>query len=209
MKRLIVLAVFALFVVGAVLAARWLPWWALVLGFLLLVALGKWAIGRIVRKLMLMPFRAKGAVLKGASARVHGVSPAAASATEETAGASGESREHYLVEVTITPSDPKGSFSLWEPGELRLVRPESVLRPYSDEPDDEDNACTITRIQIEDEGQWKDDEGMKYGGAHRLRLHLAAQHGVQKLKFRYYFEEFGNITLPQETPAELHPPVLR
>jgi hypothetical protein len=98
MKRLIVLAVFALFVVGAVLAVRWLPWWALVLGFLLLVALGKWAIGRIVRKLMLMPFGAKGAVLKGASARVHGVSPA---------GASGESRKHYLVEVTITPSDPK------------------------------------------------------------------------------------------------------
>jgi hypothetical protein len=107
-----------------------------------------------LRLLMLMPFRAKGAVLKGASARVHGVSPA---------GASGESRKHYLVEVTITPSDPKGPFSLWEPGELRLVRPESVLRPYSGEPDDEDNECTITRIQIEDEGQWKDDEGMKYG----------------------------------------------
>jgi hypothetical protein len=192
--------VFALFVVGAVLAVRWLPWWALVLGFLLLVALGKWTIGRIVRKLMLMPFRAKGAILKGAAARVHGVS---------SAGASGEPRERYLVEVTITPSDPKGPFSLWEPGELRLVRPESVLRPYSNEPDDEDNACTITRIQIEDEGQWKDDEGMKYGGAHRLRLHLAAQHGVQKLKFRYYFEEFGNITLPHETPAELHPPVIR
>ena len=33
MKRLIVRAVLALFVVGAVLAVRRLPWWALALGF--------------------------------------------------------------------------------------------------------------------------------------------------------------------------------
>jgi hypothetical protein len=196
MKRLIVLAVLGFFVVGAVLAVRWLPWWALVLGFLLLVVLGVFVIGRLVRRLILMPFRAKGAVLKGASARVHLVSPAAASATEGTAGASAESREHYLVEVTIMPGQPKGPFGLWEPGELRLVRSESVLRPESDEPDDEDSACEITKIQIEGEGRWLDDEGVKYGGTQRLRLHVAARPGVRDLKFRYYFEEFGSVRLP-------------
>ena len=88
------------FVVGTVLAVRWLPWWALVLGFLSLVMLGKFVIGRFVRKLFLMPFRAKGAVLNGASAHVHRISPDAAPETEGAAEASEEPREHYSVEVT-------------------------------------------------------------------------------------------------------------
>src|SRR5262245_53274742 len=195
MKRLIVLAVLALFVVGLVLALRWLPWWALLIGFLMLVIVGKLIIKRLMRKLLLMPFRAKGAVLKGASARVHRVSAATAATTRGTVRSSSESLEHYLVEVTITPSQPEGPFGMWEPGELRLVQPESVLRLESDEPDDEDDACAVTKLQIEHEGQWNDDEGMKYSGAQRLRLYLAAHTGVRELKFRYYFEEFGKVKL--------------
>jgi hypothetical protein len=196
MKRMIVLAVPALLLAGAVLAVRWLPWWGLVLGFLLLVLLGKFIIRRLVRKLFLMPFRAKGAVLKGASARVHRVSPAAASPAEGLTETSAEPGKHYLVEVTIMPDEPKGPFGLWEPGELRLVRPESVLRPESDEAYDEDSACEVTKVQIENEGTWTDDEGMKYGGAQRLRLHLMTQPTIRELKFRYYFEEFGLVKLP-------------
>jgi hypothetical protein len=161
--------------------------------------LGKFLIGRMIRKLFLMPFRAKGAVLNGATAQVHSVSPAAAPPDAED---SGGPREHYLVEVTITPAaSVEGPFSLWEPGELCLVRPESVLRPESDEPDDEDNACEVSKIQIENEGQWTDDEGMKYGGPQRLRLTLAVQPGIRGLKFRYYFEEFGMIRLLQAKAA--------
>jgi hypothetical protein len=195
MKRLIALAVLTLFAAGAVVAVRLLPWWALVLGFLALVLIGKFVVKRLVLRLFLMPFRAKGAVLKGASAQVHGVSPAAPAA-ERAADDSGEPSKRYLVEVTIKPEDQQGPFGLWEPGELRLVRPESVLRPESDQADDEDKACTVTKIQIEDEGQWNDDEGMKYGGPQKLRLHLAAEPGVRELKFRYYFEEFGSVRLP-------------
>ena len=198
MKRLIALTMLALLVVGVVSAIRLLPWWALALGFVSLVAVGKFLIKRLVKSLMLMPFRAKGAVLKGASAQVDSIS---------RADASGDKSNQYVAEVTITPRATEGPFRLWEPGELRLVRPESVPRPHSDEPDpdEEDSACAITRVEIAEDGQWKDDEGMKYGGAQRLRLHLTAQHGVHKLKFRYYFEEFGNIKLPQAKPAELSP----
>src|SRR5262245_29648370 len=198
MKRFVLLAVLAAFTAGAVLAVRLLPWWALLLGFLLLVLTGKLVIGWLIRKLFLMPFRAKGAVLKGASAQVHKVSPAAASPTEVPADVSPASK-HYLVEVTIRPDmpdKPEGPFRMWEPGELRLVRPESVLHPESDEADDEDSVCTVTKIQVEDEGRWTDDEGMKFGGPQKLRLHLAAEPGVRALKFRYYFEEFGSVRLP-------------
>jgi hypothetical protein len=191
MKRLIALGVLALFTFGAVLAVRRLPWWTLVLGFLALILVGKFVIKLLLKKLLLMPFRAKGAVLKGASARIHAITPAASPVIE---GSSGVPLEHYLVEVTITPGATEGPFGLWEPGELRLVRPESVLHPESDETDG-DGACTVTKIQIEDEGRWSDDEGMKYGGPQRLRMNLAAQPGTRELKFRYYFEEFGKIKL--------------
>ena len=197
MKRLIVFGVLGLFVFGAVVAVRSLPWWALALGAVLLGLLGKYIVGRLVRKLFLMPFRAKGAVLKGASAYVHRVSPDPAPALETESGGEAGPREHYLMEVTITPEHVEGPFGMWEPGELRLVRPESVLRPESDEPDDEDDACEVAKIQVEHEGQWTEDEGMKYAGPQRLRLSLAVRPGTRELKFRYYFEEFGSIRLLQ------------
>ena len=203
MKRLVVLGVAALILVGVVQAIRMLPWWALVLGLVVLVVGGKYiarrVVGRVVRKVFLMPFQAKGAVLKGASAVIHRISPVPASEVDVAASAestaAGESRDHYLVEVTITPEAADGPFALWEPGELRLVKPESVLHPESDEPDDEDNTCEIKKVQIEGEGQWADDEGMKYGGPQKLRLSLAVLPGTRTLKFRYYFEEFGTLRL--------------
>ncbi len=197
MKRLIVLGVLGLFVFAAVVAVRSLPWWVLALGAVLLGLLGKYIVVRLVRKLFLMPFRAKGAVLKGASAHVHRVSPDPEPALQTESGAEADRHEHYLLEVTITPEHVEGPFGMWEPGELRLVRPESVLRPESDEPDDEDDACEVTKIQIEHEGQWSEDEGMKYAGPQRLRLSLAVRRGTRELKFRYYFEEFGSIRLLQ------------
>lgn len=196
MKRLIALGVFGLFVAGLVMAARSLPWWALGLGFLALIVVGKIVIGNLLGKLLLVPFRAKGAVLKGASILVHRVSSVAGPETAESTEPGARDLAHYLLDVTITPEASDGPFGLWEPGELCLVRPESRLRLDSDEADDEDDACEVTRIQFEDSGQWNDDDGMKYPGAQRLRLNLAVRPGTRELKFRYYFEEFGRIELP-------------
>jgi hypothetical protein len=72
------------------------------LGFLLFAAVVKYAAGRLFGKLLLMPFRAKGAVLKGATAQVHTVSQTTDSGP----------RRHYLVDVTITPNQT----GIWLPG---------------------------------------------------------------------------------------------
>ena len=193
-----------------------LPWWAIVVGLVVLVVIGKLLLPRLLKKLFLAPFRAKGAVLKGATATTHGIvateAPPRKPSTEESdaddsseqesdtseasAGKSGAPRLHYLLEVTITPGQTDGPFGLWEPGEIMLVRPESVLRPESDEADDTDDACEVGSIQYHEEGAWKDDEGMKFPGPQRLKMHLAVQPGVRQLKFRYYFEEFGSVQLP-------------
>ncbi len=195
MKRLVILLILALFIAGAVLAVRWLPWWALVIGLLLLLIVGKFLLGRLLRKLFLMPFRAKGAVLRGASATVHEVSPTISSSEETTPEASHKPRTHYLLEATISPVQTDGPFGYWEPGEIRLVRPESILRPESDE-SDEDDACEISGLEVKEDGVWKAHEGMKFPGSQRLRMQLAVLPGIRQLKLRYYFEEFGRIELP-------------
>jgi len=62
--------------------------------------------------------------------------------------------------------------------------------------DTDDGACAIHNLQVEEEGQFKPHEGMKYPGPQRLRMVLAVQPGVTALKFRYYFEAFGEVRLP-------------
>jgi len=176
-------------IAGAVLAAVLLPWWVTV-GAIVLFAVIVFAFGgRILEAIVKIPFRAKGAVLRGAAAEVHSVARAekVGEATE------GEGRAFFLVDVTIQPVQASGgSFQLWEPGELRLVKPGA--KPEDTDADGE--LCDIRRVEIEAEGAFAVDEGMKYGGPQRLRLTLAAAPDAGELQFRYYFELFGKVLLP-------------
>ena len=196
MKRIVALVVSALLVAGVVVAFRTLPWWALVIGFLLVVLIGKFVVKRLLKKLILMPFKAKGAVLRGAAATVHSVAPSTALPIDHDRDEPTKPCAHYLMEVTIAPQNGSGPFQLWEPSALELARFDAVRRPESDEADDE-SGCNVEKIQVETEGQWNDDEGMKYGGAQRLQLWVAVQPGVRQLKFRYYLEEFGSVRIPE------------
>lgn len=198
MKKLVVLLVLAALVTGAVLAVKHLPWWGLALLFVAVVVFGKWAIKRLLKKLFLAPFKMKGAVLHGATARVHSVTPTVAppkkedAEEEENAGP----RRYYALDVTIEPKAATGNFSHWEPGELRLARPEHHVNPDDDDSSTDDDACDVMELQYEEDGVFKADEGFKFGGAMRLKMTLAVSEGVSRLKFHYYFEEFGEVVLP-------------
>ena len=178
-------------VAGLVLAFRFLPWQAVVGGIVLLTLAGYFLSGRILEALFKIPFRAKGAVLRRAAAEIHSLTGAAKpqdSDDEEDAN-----RRYYLLEVTIKPVGRTGSgFQLWEPGELQLVS----LDAKAEDTDADGDLCEIKRIEIEGEGGFVPDEGMKYGGPQRLRLTLAATPEARQLQFRYYFELFGNVSLP-------------
>lgn len=197
-----------LFVVAAVVAAglawvfKHLPWWqtaALVVG---LLVVAKLVAARLFTWALSIPFKWKGAVLKGATVQVHSISPASppAKKTEANGGSDDESapessaRNYFLLDVTVTPTAPPGKFTQWGPNEVQLVKTESRVRLHS--ASDEDDACEVKRIEVEDEGQFKEDEGFTYAGARRLKLLLAVQPGTSRLKFRYYFEEFGEVELP-------------
>src|SRR6185369_13953094 len=174
MKRIVLL----LAVVGVGVAVKYLPWWGSVLMFVGLILVGKFVVKHLLKKLIVLPFKAKGAVLRGATAQIHSVTAVAPPAPGEAAGdtealadpdqAAGP-RNYYQLDVTITPRDATGNFTHWEPGELRLARPESRVG-VEDETDD--GSCAVRSLQVEEEGQFKPDEGMKYPGPQRLRMTL-------------------------------------
>jgi hypothetical protein len=177
------------------LAFYYLSWWVLVLGVLALIVIGKLLFKPVLLRLVLKAFRLKGAALNGATAEVHSVTPAVASADKEGTPSDSPQQTCYSVEVTIRPAADKSPFGCWEPGELRLVSPEAVLNPKDPEADDSDDTCEIKSVELEQEGAFKPDEGLKFQGPQRLKLLIAVKPGTAALKFRYYFEQFGSVAL--------------
>jgi hypothetical protein len=180
-------------VASAVLAIRFLPWQAVVGGIVLLILAGYFFSGRILEALFKIPFRAKGAVLRAATAEIHSLGAAVKpEGGEEEEDAN---RRYFVLDVTIKPVARSGTgFQLWEPGELQLVSPDAK----AEDTDADGDLCEIKRIEIESEGGFVPDEGMKYGGPQRLRLTLSAAPEARQLQFRYYFELFGNVSLPAQ-----------
>ena len=169
-----------LLIAGAVLAVIYLPWWVTVGAIVLFLAIVFAFGGRILEAIFKIPFRAKGAVLRGATAEIHSVQ-------QEANG------EFFVVDVTILPvGSGDGAFQLWEPGELRLVSPGAKR----EDTDADGELCEIKQVEIHAQGAFAADEGMKYGGPQRLRLTVAAAPDAGEVQFRYYFELFGKISLP-------------
>lgn len=191
-------------IVGGVLAIKFLPWWALLAGAVALVPVSRWLLKRALVGVFTAPFKMKGAVLKGAAAEVHSVvptdMPASEVGAEETnGGGAAATRRFFWLDVTVRPTGRSEGFQHWEPGELQLVKPESRLNPHDSDADEGEDACEVRRLEVQHEGTFQEDEGWKFPGPQRLRLLLAVQPGVSGLKFRYYFEEFGEVRLPAET----------
>src|SRR6266581_3642268 len=125
-------------IAGLAIVIKYLPWWAILLGVVGLIFVGKFVIKRLFFRLLLKPFQLKGAVLKGATAEVHSVTPLVEPPLK---GSTTAERLRYAVEVTIRPAASNTPFGAWEPGELRLVSPESVLNVSPDAPSDNYDAC--------------------------------------------------------------------
>lgn len=198
MKKLVFLLIVAALVAGTVWAFRTLPWWALLLGFLALVVIGKFAIKGLLKRLFLVPFKMKGAVLHAATAQVHSVVPSQPPTKTDASPDTDEPdvpRRYFTLDVTIQPKEATGKFSHWEPGELLLTRTDYHFNPNDDQSKTNDS-CRISELQYQKDGVFKLDEGFKFAGPMRLKMTLGVRENVQKLKFQYYFEEFGEVNLP-------------
>jgi len=180
--------IFLLFMVSTVAVVavvRLLPWWVAIALFAVLMlaarSLFRWGLPRLLR----LPFKAKGAVLRDAAVDVHSIE-------RVEVPLPGGSDEQFRMDVTITPRTPTGAFTLWEPGELRIVGPDARAGdPHPDESDFE-----IRSLEVLEDGQFQEDRGMKYQGPQRLRLLVTVPAGQPRLRLRYYFEILGRVSLP-------------
>ena len=230
LKFLLAIVLVLLFVAGAIAGLLAAFGWPGLLGLIVVIPAALWAFKVLLAhqctRLVTTPFRMKGAVLRGAEATVHTVTPAPPPSvdiytdTEESLAdtdivdtleadeiaaereeyvsqhlAADARRAWYYVDVTIRPVPPspdaKGFLS-WDPMDLTLTHPDA--KPESIE-DGDDDLCVIPEVQIQRDGQWEqlDDN---CAGDQRIRLHVGVEPGHRQLRFRYYFEIFGTLTLP-------------
>lgn len=179
--------------------------------------------GWAVKRFMLNLFMTKSRALRDAGVHVHRVEPAprpatATEATSEIVDASeGESKgdeegseddaenddsesslaDHrfVLVEFTVTPKPGSSKMSHWEPGEIMLVPFNAKVDPDHDT-DDKQSANAHTINTVDDAGNENNDFDKVVGPA-RLRAIFAIPPTLSgRVKFRYYFEQFGDFLLP-------------
>ncbi len=208
----IALCVLAVYLLLTVCAFQFFGFFGLV-GMFVLTILGaiggKKLLGVALKKAFLLPFKAKGSVLASATAKVNSVSrapePVRDSLSDDDDDSDMEPTKNlnwFMMDVTITPKPMKNQseqcFSMWEPGELCVV-PYGVTGDaiMNQEFDDED-ACEIAECQIWHGSEFVKDEGMKFEGEVRLRLHVGVAPEVTSVAFQYYFEVFGEAKMSVE-----------
>jgi hypothetical protein len=209
---------FAYFVV-TIAGFVYLEWWQALLAsagtFLMLVLGGKYLVRYAftagVEGLMSGAFRMKGKVLHRATIQVHSVRPTDTPDDEADYEADdGEDREPprplkwFAFDVTVFPDSKRHSqMTMWDIDDLHLVPSDSPDGDGLDALGDEDGfGLTNTRI-VGDDGEPLEFDDDKVYGPRRLRFAAGVPAGVRELKFRYYFETFGRIRLPD--PLALPP----
>jgi ABC-type multidrug transport system fused ATPase/permease subunit len=228
MKILRVLLVgMLLFVVVTVAAFVYLKWWqalivviALIFAIVLGVKLILRNLGKMLGDSMLKMFEIKSQVLRGATAEVHSIEattapPEEQSADDEDADEEGENdeedspappeapRNFYRIDATITPPPQAGPMAHWDVDDLRVVefdKPSLTLAQMSEDGADVTDGYNLRDLKIFEEGQFIEDQMGKHLGPKRIRAVVGVPVHVRELKFMYYNEYFGQITLPPPMP---------
>jgi hypothetical protein len=198
-------------IILAVLAIKYLPWWALII---LLVGGGlglQWAVKYGLKQAFLLPFKAKGQVLKGATAQVHNVQPTNMPTVKQNADshpgeiADRRARYHqlkwYTVDVSIAPQQTGAAvaFPAWEPSDLVLVMPGKKVKSLESLADEE--VSTIHDYEIYQTDRFQFDNEGKHLGSQRLKFLVGIEPNVTTLQFRYYLELFGQVEFPDRAVA--------
>jgi len=181
----------------------WLAIPVILVGVIGLFFLVKWAFVRGIKRVFVGAFENKSSALKGAKATIHAVTRTDAPATppddddddDDEDGRPAEppkARDYWWIEVTITPdAAQQGSFKMWEPGELALAPPGANLK----DADSFEAIGSAEDIEVWMDGEWKKDDGMKFGGEQKLRVRFSTERGVKNADLIYYFEKLAAVEL--------------
>lgn len=167
----------------------------IIAGYFVVKLLIKYLIGKLLVRLFMLPFHAKGRALQGATAEIHDVEPAAAPpASADEDGEEARTKEavvlkHAWVELTISPQPRAKGFVHWEPGELALAPSGRKIRTM----DDHDHCFHVLDVKVIEDGQELQDEGYKLVGPRRIRLLVGVPEQERDFQFVYYATAFGHL----------------
>jgi hypothetical protein len=198
-------------VVIAILAIKYLPWWALIVILVGGALLLRWGVKLAVKQAFLLPFKAKGKVLQGAQVQVHQIQTVGMPVltrdldTDEADYADRRSRYHqlkwYSVDVSIFPkAQDQVPFPAWSPGEMLLVPPGSQIK-------DLESLANLESAEIHDYAIYRSDrftpdhEG-KHLGSQRVKFIVGIEPEVRQMQFRYYLELFGQVDFPDRVGGD-------
>ncbi|MEO0964307.1 MAG: hypothetical protein AAFY08_04235 [Planctomycetota bacterium] len=226
MIKLGCLLIVVLLIAIPVIAAQFLPWWAVLLIVMVLAAVLIFGLPKLIgygfKRFFVGLFEGKSRVLRGAEVTVHEVAevprPASLDAEEreDVPGEDGEGFDtevadddepvrYVMIDCTITPKPSAGKFQHWEPSELQLCPYDKSTKldlSGEDDPTDAgDEGHVVECSSVGDAQSVEDEEGDdaygKYHGPMRLRMVFGCPASLRgRAKLRYYFEGIGDIRLP-------------
>ena len=208
------------------LAGQYLPWWGTLLVVVgeiaLLVLAGPKLFTYAVKRFAIGLFMTKSKVLRGATVVVHRVEPAEARQPsvenadapadvaetsdaeqdeDDEPGEDDESRDgprrYVLVDFTVTPQPGQSRMQFYDPSELMLVPFDLKVSPDPDSEPDDANSASVDRLTLVNPDGTEVTDFDKLTGPAHLRIVFACPPPLSgRVKFRYYFETFGDLTLP-------------
>jgi hypothetical protein len=122
---------------------------------------------------------------------------ATVSPVEQSAVAAPASADRYvLVDFTLTPAPSASKMRFYEPSELLLV-PIDAKIAITEDPTSDGQSASVADIKIVDDAGNEQDGNDKYDQPLRFRATFACPPALRgRVKFRYYFESFGDLLLP-------------
>ncbi len=153
------------------------------LAIAVLARLGALLVGLpFVRRRYVRPLHRRSRALRGATVRLHGITPA-----RDPRGPRERARlprSFYWVEVTIRPPRRRGA-PPWRPGDLSLVA--ASARPGA--PEQDEVVGSVHGVAHRRGDVWIDQGAVRSRvGPQRLRLLVAVVPGTKHFRFRYYLE---------------------
>jgi hypothetical protein len=222
----LLIAALLVFVVVTVAAFRYLEWWqALIASALTFVVLTygaklliRYAIGRITGGLDLTKgiegfatsmFRTKSRVLKNATVDVHAVRPVSSPEDvdySEDAGGPQPERNWYAFDVTIFPDGKSHSpMQFWDVDDLLLIPADAEVTEGMESLGSSEE-YGLHDLRLVRDGDVSTPEENKFHGPQRLKFSAGISKAVREVKFRYYFEAFGRVRLPDSLSPALTAP---
>lgn len=102
---------------------------------------------------------------------------------------------YVRVDCTITPGKTAGPMQLYEPDDIVLVSWDKKVSLRSMEDEDDSNEAAAVEMKIV--GEDPDNDSGKYGGPQRIEFVFRCPPELKsRAKFRYYFETFGDLQIP-------------